>query len=84
MNQETLDSHPKFMSKYYFDLLLMSDYTNKTIKTYNAYGDKGIISFDFDSPTKTYILDKYRKSIENVKSDGYETGALEFQKGVTT
>jgi peroxiredoxin len=69
--KETLDSDPKFMSKYHLDFLLLADCKNKTIKAYESYGDKGI--FDFGMLKKTYMLDKYRKSIvKEVKSDGYK------------
>ena len=84
VNKEIADPNPKFIGEYNFDFLLLSDHTIKTIKAYDAYGNKGI--FDFSTSKKTYILDKDRKLIkiyEKAKYDVCETDRLEFLKSVT-
>jgi hypothetical protein len=84
-----LHSRRRFKGKYpFFDLLRLPDNTNKAMKAYCPYADKGILEF-VPAMKKTCInaLDKRRKLIkiyEKVQFDEDEIGLPEFLKSVTT
>src|ERR1700688_1261273 len=56
VSKDDLDSHKRFCDKYSLDFLLLSDPELGVIKSYDAYGDKGI--FGMGVLRKTYIIDK--------------------------
>ncbi|MGD0510949.1 MAG: peroxiredoxin [Candidatus Micrarchaeaceae archaeon] len=56
VSNDDIDSHKKFCNKYSLNFLLLSDPESKTIKDYDAYGNKGV--FGFGTLRKTYIIGK--------------------------
>jgi thioredoxin-dependent peroxiredoxin len=83
VSNDDLAAHAKFCSKYGLRHLLLSDKGNEMIKSYGAYGDKGI--FGWGTLRKTFIIDKKGKIIkifEKVKPDGHEKEVAEFLKSL--
>lgn len=79
ISKDSLESHDKFKNKYKLNFLLLSDPKYKTIKEYEAYGDKGI--FGMGTIRKTYIIDKAGKIVKiypKVKPDGHSKEVVEF------
>lgn len=83
VSDDSIESHDKFRSSCHLDLLLLSDPESKTIKAYDAYGDKGI--FGMGTLRKTYIIDKKGivvKIFPKVQPLGHEKEVLSFLKEV--
>lgn len=59
ISKDSEESHCDFEEKYKLKVTLLSDPGNKTIKAYEAYGDRGI--FGIGTIRKTYILDENGK-----------------------
>lgn len=62
ISKDDLASHKKFCDKYALGFLLLSDPNLKVIKSYDAYGNKGV--FGMGTIRKTYIIDKKGKIIK--------------------
>lgn len=81
VSKDDTKSHEKFCNKYALNFLLLSDPDSSMIKTYGAYGDRGI--FGMGTLRKTYIIDKngkISKIFEKVKPDKHDTEVLDFLK----
>ena len=66
-------SHASFCSKYGLKILLLSDSSSEVIKSYGAYGSRGI--FGAGTLRKTFIIDKegkIAKVFEKVNPNGHE------------
>ncbi len=55
ISNDDIKSHLKFCSKYGLKVLLLSDPSSKTIKSYGSYGSRGI--FGPGTLMKTFIID---------------------------
>ena len=81
ISKDGLESHGKFKDKYSLNFLLLSDPDNKTIKAYDAYGDKGI--FGWGTLRKTYVIDKKGNVVmiyPKVHPEGHNKEVIEFLK----
>ncbi|MCL5238932.1 MAG: peroxiredoxin [Candidatus Marsarchaeota archaeon] len=81
ISKDSIASHGKFGSKYKLNFLLLSDPDSKTIKAYDAYGDRGV--FGIGTLRKTYIIDGHGvivKIYEKVKPEVHSSEVLEFLK----
>ena len=79
VSKDDLDSHGRFCSKYGLNFLLLSDPSNNMIKSYGAYGDRGL--FGWGTLRKTYIIGRDGKIVKvytKVKPVGHEKEILEF------
>lgn len=84
ISKDSIESHNKFTNKHKLNFLLLSDPEYKTMKAYDAYGDKGI--FGMGTIRKTYIIDKdgkIAKIFPKVKPEGHNKEVLEFLKNPT-
>ena len=66
-------SHSSFCSKYGLKILLLSDPSSEVIKSYGAYGNRGI--FGAGTLRKTFIIDRtgmIAKVFEKVNPSGHE------------
>ncbi len=78
VSKDDFKSHCKFRDKYGLRFLLLSDPDSKTIRAYDAYGDRGI--FGMGTLRKTYVIDKdgkVAKVFEKVNPKGHEDEILE-------
>ena len=81
VSKDDTKSHEKFCNKYSLNFLLLSDPDSSMIKSYGAYGDRGI--FGMGTLRKTYIIDKngkISKIFEKVKPDKHDMEVLDFLK----
>ena len=81
VSKDDTKSHEKFCNKYSLNFLLLSDPDSSMIKSYGAYGDRGI--FGMGTLRKTYIIDKngkISKIFEKVKPDKHDVEVLDFLK----
>ena len=81
ISRDDYDSHCDFRDKYALKVLLLSDPSNKTIKAYGAYGDKGV--FGKGTIRKTFIINGSGKVIKDygkVSALGHAKAVLEFLK----
>ncbi len=81
VSKDNTKSHEKFCNKYSLNFLLLSDPDSSMIKSYGAYGDRGI--FGMGTLRKTYIIDKngkISKIFEKVKPDKHDMEVLDFLK----
>jgi peroxiredoxin Q/BCP len=79
VSADDLESHGKFIAKYDLGFLLLSDPDMKTIKDYEAYGNKGI--FGRGIIRKTFIIDrdgKILKIFPKVHPEGHDKEVLQF------
>ena len=58
ISKDEFDSHCKFRDKYSLRVLLLSDPSSRTIKSYGAYGDRGI--FGKGTLRKTVVIRRGR------------------------
>ncbi len=82
VSNDDLKSHDKFCNKYRLKFLLLSDPDNKTIKTYDAYGNKGV--FGWGTLRKTYIIDKdgrIKKIFGKVHPPGHNKEVISILSG---
>ena len=82
VSKDDLKSHGKFRDKYDLKFLLLSDPESKTIKAYDAYGDRGI--FGMGTLRNTYVIDKQgklAKIFEKVSPKGHAGEVIEFLNG---
>lgn len=82
VSNDNIDSHKKFCEKYSLKFLLLSDPESKTIKDYDAYGNKG--AFGFGTLRKTYIIGKDGKIIKifgRVQPIGHSKEVISILKG---
>ena len=78
VSKDDLKSHEKFCGKYSLNFLLLSDPESMMIKSYDAYGDRGI--FGMGTLRKTFIIDKNGKIVkifEKVKPDKHDKEVIE-------
>ena len=83
VSKDDLNSHNKFCSKYDLKFLLLSDPESGMIKSYDAYGDRGI--FGIGTLRKTILIDKNGKIIkvfEKVKPDKHDEEVIEVLKNI--
>lgn len=80
VSKDGFDSHCKFRDKYKLKVLLLSDPTGKTIKSYGAYGDRGI--FGKGTLRKTFVIRKGKivKDFGKVSAIGHAAAVLEYLK----
>ncbi len=81
VSKDGFASHGKFRDKYKLNFLLLSDPESKTIKAYEAYGDRGV--FGIGTLRKTYVIDKQgriAKIYPKVKPEGHNEEVLAFLK----
>lgn len=81
VSADDLESHGKFISKYNLGFLLLSDPEMKTIRDYDAYGNKGI--FGKGIIRKTFIIgsdSKILKIFPRVHPEGHDRQVIEFLK----
>ncbi|MGC8479047.1 MAG: peroxiredoxin [Candidatus Micrarchaeia archaeon] len=79
VSKDDTKSHEKFCNKYSLNFLLLSDPDSSMIKSYGAYGDRGI--FGMGTMRKTYIIDKngkVSKIFEKVKPDKHNEEVIEI------
>lgn len=79
------ESHCDFTDKYKLKVTLLSDPKSRTIKKYDAYGDKGI--FGWGTLRKTYIIGKdgkIAKIYPKVQPFGHAVQVIKDIKGLTT
>ncbi len=82
ISKDGYESHCDFRDKYMLKVLLLSDPSNKTIKAYDAYGNRGI--FGMGTLRKTCIIDekgKLMKDFGKVNALGHAKKVLEFLNG---
>ncbi|MDE1869115.1 MAG: peroxiredoxin [Candidatus Micrarchaeota archaeon] len=83
ISKDSEQSHCDFEEKYKLKVTLLADPDNKTIKAYDAYGDKGI--FGMGTIRKTYIIDESGKILKvypRVQAIGHAKAVLEEIRGV--
>ncbi|MEM0201129.1 MAG: peroxiredoxin [Candidatus Micrarchaeaceae archaeon] len=83
VSKDDLKSHEKFCGKYSLNFLFLSDPESKMIKSYDAYGDRGI--FGMGTLRKTLIIDKNGKVVkifEKVKPDKHDKEVLDVLKTI--
>lgn len=80
VSKDEFESHCRFRDKYKLKVLLLSDPSNKTIKRYGAYGDRGI--FGKGTLRKTFVIRKGRiiKDFGKVSAIGHAKTVLEYLK----
>ncbi|MCL4388048.1 peroxiredoxin [Candidatus Marsarchaeota archaeon] len=81
VSKDDLTSHDKFKKKYDLEFLLLSDPSSEMIKSYGAYGNRGI--FGMGTLRNTYIIDrngKIAKIYEKVSPKGHASEVIEFLK----
>lgn len=80
ISKDGFDSHCKFRDKYKLKVLLLSDPASKTIKSYGAYGDRGI--FGKGTLRKTFVIRKGKivKDFGKVSAIGHAAAVLEYLK----
>ncbi len=81
VSSDGYESHCEFRDKYGLKVLLISDPSNKMIKEYGAYGDKGV--FGMGTIRTTYVIDKIGKivkSYKRVNALGHADSVVEFLK----
>ncbi|MCL4371821.1 peroxiredoxin [Candidatus Marsarchaeota archaeon] len=81
ISKDDLKSHGKFIDKYGLKFLLLADPDSSVIKSYGAYGDRGI--FGVGTLRNTYIIDKagnIAKIFEKVSPKGHADEVIEFLK----
>ena len=80
ISRDEFDSHCRFRDKYSLKVLLLSDPSNKTIKSYGAYGDRGI--FGKGTLRKTFVIrnGKIVKDFGKVSAIGHADKVLGYLK----
>ncbi len=79
VSNDDLKSHDKFKSKLDLEFALLSDTSNKTIKDYDSYGNRGI--FGVGTIRNTVIIDpkgNVAKIFRKVKPEGHAKEVIEF------
>ncbi|MDE1833303.1 MAG: peroxiredoxin [Candidatus Micrarchaeota archaeon] len=77
------ESHCDFVDKYSLKVTLLSDTESKTIKEYEAYGNKGV--FGWGTIRKTYVIGKDGKILKiypKVQAIGHCREVIEYLKSV--
>jgi len=76
ISKDDLQSYEKFCSKHSLRFLLLADPSSKTIKKYDAYGNKGI--FGMGTLRKTYLIKNGRivKIFPRVQALGHNKEVL--------
>ncbi len=82
ISKDEFDSHCKFRDKYSLKVLLLSDPSSTTIKSYGAYGDRGI--FGKGTLRKTFVIrnGKIIKNFGKVSAVGHANNVLEYLKAM--
>ncbi|HVC58170.1 MAG TPA: peroxiredoxin [Candidatus Acidoferrales bacterium] len=83
VSSDTKESHCDFNDKYSLKVTLLSDPESKTIKDYEAYGNKGV--FGWGTIRKTYVIGKDGKILKiypKVQAIGHSREVIEFLKTV--
>ncbi len=81
ISKDDIKSHNKFCGKYNLKFLLLSDPDSSVIKSYGAYGSRGI--FGIGTLRNTYIVDgsgRIAKVYEKVKPIGHGAEIIKFLK----
>lgn len=79
VSSDSFDSHCRFRDKYKLHFLLLSDPDSGVIKSYDAYGNRGL--FGFGTLRKTYIIGRngrIAKIFDKVSPAGHEKEILDF------
>jgi len=79
VSADDTESHGRFVSKYDLGFLLLSDPDKKTIKKYDAYGNRGI--FGMGIIRKTFIIGKDGRIVKifpRVRPNGHDKEVIEF------
>jgi peroxiredoxin Q/BCP len=83
VSKDDLKSHEKFCGKYNLNFLLLSDPESKMIKSYDAYGDRGI--FGMGTLRKTVVINKNGKVLkifEKVKPDKHDQEIINLLESI--
>ncbi len=84
VSKDNFNSHKKFCSKYGLGFLLLSDPSGEMIKSYGAFGNRGI--FGMGTLRNTIIIDKTGKVVkifEKVKPDKHDAEVIAFLSSIS-
>ncbi|HIH20679.1 TPA: peroxiredoxin [Candidatus Micrarchaeota archaeon] len=80
VSADTVESHKKFEQKYDFKIILLSDESKETIKSYGAWGLKQAYGKEYAGILRTtFVIDKkgkIRLAFEQVKAEGHAQEVL--------
>ncbi|MGC8586834.1 MAG: peroxiredoxin [Candidatus Micrarchaeia archaeon] len=79
ISKDDLNSHDKFRDKYKLHFLLLADPESKVIKSYDAYGNRGV--FGMGTLRNTYIIDgegTVVKVFKKVNPKGHANEVMNF------